>query len=97
VGALAPYVLIGVRITEALVAALDPDELPDGWREYPPPADVQRIGDDWVEGETTPVLRVPSVVVPEESNFVLNPRHPEFRRLRIGEPVAVAMDPRLGR
>lgn len=97
VGALAPYVLIGVRFPESLVATLDPDELPDGWRAYPPPAVVQRIGDAWVEGGTTPVLRVPSVIVPEESNYVLNPRHPGFGKLKIGRHEAVAVDPRFGR
>lgn len=97
VGALAPYVLIGVRFPESLVTELDPDELPDGWRAYPPPAVVQRIGDAWAEGAASPVLRVPSVIVPEESNYVLNPRHPEFGRTQIGRPEAVGIDRRLGR
>ncbi len=97
VGALAPYVLIGVRFPESLVAEVDADELPDDWRSYPPPHAVQRIGDAWVEAGTSPVLRVPSVVVPEESNYVLNPHHPEFGRIRIGRPEPVAIDPRLGR
>ncbi|HSW28105.1 MAG TPA: RES family NAD+ phosphorylase [Longimicrobiales bacterium] len=97
VGALAPYVLVGVRFPESLVSQLDPEKLPDSWRAYPPPAAVQRIGDDWVRGGTSPVLRVPSVVVPGESNYVLNPRHPEFGKLKIGQPEAVGIDPRFGR
>jgi len=42
-------------------------------------------------------LRVPSVVVPSESNYVLNPAHAAFASLSIGAPVAFPFDPRLVR
>jgi hypothetical protein len=42
-------------------------------------------------------LRVPSVLVPSESNFLLNPRHPEYTNLVIGEPLPFSFDPRLFR
>jgi len=41
------------------------------------------------------VLRVPSVIVPAESNFLLNPRHPAFERIEIGPPEELRLDPRL--
>ena len=42
------------------------------------------------------MLRVPSVVVPLESNYVLNPRHPDFApRVAIGPPLPFPFDPRL--
>jgi RES domain-containing protein len=40
---------------------------------------------------------VPSVVVPSESNFVLNPAHPDFAHIRIGPAVPFPFDVRLGR
>jgi RES domain-containing protein len=96
VGVLASYVLIGVRFAESLVRILDPEALPEGWRAYPPPAAAQRVGDAWIRGATSPVLRVPSVLVPKESNYLLNPLHPDFGRLKIARPELVAIDPRLG-
>jgi RES domain-containing protein len=96
VGVLASYVLIEVRFPESLVTVLDPEALPEGWRAYPAPASTQRIGDAWVRRAASPVLRVPSILVPGESNFLLNPRHPEFGRLKIARPEPVAMDSRLG-
>ena len=47
-------------------------------------------------GRETPVLQVPSAIVPTEWNFLLNPNHPDFRRITIGLKQAVRFDPRLG-
>ena len=58
---------------------------------------TQKIGDDWLESETTVGLLVPSVIVPSEYNLLLNPRHPQFDRLKWSPPVPVVLDPRLWR
>ncbi len=54
------------------------------------------IGDQWLAAGTSAVLRVPSAVVPTESDFLLNPLHRDFRRVRIGKPASFRFDPRLG-
>jgi RES domain-containing protein len=41
------------------------------------------VGDDWLRRRVTPLLRVPSAVVPETWNWLLNPAHPQARRMRI--------------
>jgi RES domain-containing protein len=56
---------------------------------------VQKIGDEWVARATSPVLRVPSTLVPGESNFLLNPRHAGFLKLQFSEPLPFHFDPRL--
>jgi RES domain-containing protein len=43
----------------------------------------RRLGDEWLQRRSSPLLRVPSVVVPETWNWVLNPAHPQARRMRI--------------
>lgn len=72
-------------------------DMPPRWRRYPAPEALGRMGSRWVEEGTTAVLRVPSAVVPQESNYLLNPRHPDFRRIKIGRPEAFSFDPRLRR
>jgi RES domain-containing protein len=42
------------------------------------------------------VLKLPSAVVPEEFNYVLNPAHPDFGKISIGKPRVFKADPRLG-
>ena len=90
------YVLIGVDIDDELVSQLDPSRLPRNWRDDPPPAQVRAMGDEWIVSGTSVVLRVPSALVPGENNFLLNPGHRDFARLRIGKPLSFRFDPRLG-
>jgi RES domain-containing protein len=98
-GPLPAWVMIGVRFPEAIVAGvedlLDEEGLPDGWDAAPPEFVSQGIGDRWLDEATSAVLRVPSVIIPAESNFLLNPRHSEFKRIEIGEPEELRLDPRL--
>jgi RES domain-containing protein len=88
------YVLFEVSIDEEHMADLDTSVLPRNWKADPPPAKVQMIGDDWVRSATSAVLRVPSTLVPGESNFLLNPRHEDFSKLRIGKAFPFQFDPR---
>ena len=55
----------------------------------------QSIGDRWLESARSAVLRVPSVVVPAESNYLLNPHHADFDRIEIAAPEVLRVDPRL--
>lgn len=87
------YLLIAATFNSDLVETLD--DLPDDWRFYPAPRSTQKLGDAWVWDTRSPVLRVPSVVVPAEWNYVINPRHPGFSALEIGVPEVLDVDERL--
>jgi RES domain-containing protein len=89
------YVLIRVDFDEALVTYADPNDLGTDWRASPPTSATQRIGDEWLDEATSAALRVPSAVVPDEFNYLLNPRHSDFGTLRIGRPEELYVDPRL--
>ncbi len=91
------YVLFEVSIDLSCMRDLDFSLLPRNWKADPAPAKVQAIGDDWVAGGSSAVLRVPSTLVPGESNFLLNPRHPDFAKLRIARAHPFQFDPRLTR
>lgn len=70
--------------------------LPRDWRRFDPPhRELQIIGDRWCRELTSVVLRVPSAVVPQEDNFLLNPLHEDFRRIVVGRPGRVSFDGRL--
>lgn len=80
---------------EALVESLDRRLLPSDWRSTPPPPETQRIGNHWLLSCSSVVLEVPSAVTPEESNYLLNPEHPDFSAVDIGEPRSFFPDQRL--
>jgi RES domain-containing protein len=92
---LSSYLLISVSFDDALVERLERSRLPDVWRTYPPPSELQRLGDEWVRSRRSAVLEVPSVIVERESNYLLNPAHPDFSSLVIGEPEPFTFDERL--
>jgi RES domain-containing protein len=89
------YKAFRVEFDEALVEHLPSEKLPLGWKAQPPPPAAQAIGDKWVETGSSAVLELPSAIVPEENNYLLNPRHGDFKHIRIGPPVEFTLDPRL--
>jgi RES domain-containing protein len=74
---------------------LPPEELPDNWRDYPAPASLQMIGREWIETRSSAVLSVPSAVVPEERNYLLNPAHSGFTRVSVPSVSEIDLDLRL--
>ena len=88
------FVSIPVDFDEGLVTELKVP-LPRDWRDYPAPVSTMTIGDEWLRSKASPVLRVPSVIIPDESNFLLNPAHADFPKLAIGTPKDFWLDPRL--
>ena len=91
---LAKFVSIPVDFDEGLITRLEAG-LPRDWRDYPAPVSTMTIGDEWLRSKTSPVLRVPSVIIPDNSNFLLNPAHADFAKLSIGRPEDFWFDPRL--
>ena len=91
------YRLIPVTFDEMMLEAVDRKTLPANWRRRPTPAGIRAIGDAWAASAESVVLRVPSVIVPAESNFLLNPIHPDYVKLKIGKPQPFRFDVRLTR
>ncbi len=69
--------------------------LPPDWRTAYPPTGCQLLGGKWLTEKTSSVLSVPSVVVPEERNYLLNPAHSEFGQIKINPGTLFLLNPRL--
>ncbi len=93
--ALKLYKAISIQVPEEKITAIDPSTLPPGWNEPVPHPATQLTGNHWIRSQSTPVLKVPSAIVPAESNFLLNPAHPDFQSLEIGEAVDLPLDTRV--
>ena len=61
------------------------------------PSATEDAGRAWIEDGAALALVVPSVIVPQEANYVLNVRHPQFAQLRIAKPESFSFDERLWR
>lgn len=87
-------VCMRVEFDARMVETLDHSKLPRGWDAIPYTDVSQRVGDGWLERQSSAVLRVPSVVVPEEWNYLLNPGHPDFVRISKGASQPLPIDER---
>jgi RES domain-containing protein len=92
------YSLLEVSIPNSCcksITKVRPEILPDNWRLSPPGKSSMEIGDSWLAGGTTLLLSVPSTLIPDENNLLLNPRHPLFPKIKVASPTPFTFDPRL--
>ncbi|QBG48805.1 RES domain-containing protein [Verrucomicrobia bacterium S94] len=89
------YKAIPIRVPEKKIEAIDTAALPPDWNSPLPHPATLLSGNNWLRNQSSPALRVPSAIVPIESNILLNPVHPDFQSLEIGEPVDLPVDPRV--
>jgi RES domain-containing protein len=72
-------------------------DLPAHWRETPAPPELAQIGDEFVKKAETCLLLVPSALAVNENNWLINPQHPEFRKITQHVPEPLRYDPRMFR
>lgn len=80
---------------ELLIQTVAVDGLPADWFDFRQYDTCQRIGGEWLRSGTSAVLRVPSAIIASEWNYLLNPAHPDFTRIRLLRTEPFAFDPRI--
>ena len=88
------YALLHAEIPDDSVIDVDTSGFPATWRRYPHADATKDAGDAWIRSGASLALRVPSVVVPG-ANLLLNPAHPRFSEVVVGDALTDAFDARL--
>jgi RES domain-containing protein len=88
------YVAIPLQFDDTLVETFPPATLPPGWDGEPSSLVSQQIGNDWVKTARSALLALPSVIT-GEINYLINPAHSDFAKIKIGKPEPFTFDPRL--
>lgn len=70
-------------------------KLPASWQEYINYTSCQAIGDAWLKQNKTAVLQVPSAIITEEYNYLVNPQHPDFSHIQVRSIEKFKFDERL--
>lgn len=81
------------EFSEAAISADEISALPENWIQDE--SATRRLGDQWWRAGSSPLLIVPSAILPEESNYVLNSQHPQAKLFRLTIERPFAFDPRL--
>jgi len=89
-----PVMIIEIEFSPTLVTI--PARLPHNWKQLPAPKANASLGDHWVNSGKSAMLKVPSAIVPDEFNYLINPSHPEFSKIARGRPRLLKVDPCLG-
>jgi len=91
----ADYELVTIGIPDDSVTEAGINDLPDDWRSFPHSDSTQKLGDRFVREGKFLVLKVPSVVVQGEYNFLINPGHEEAAKVTIVGTEPFMFDKRL--
>ena len=94
--ALSGYVVASITFSESQLLRVDEASLPRGWDSAVAPPPLRKFGDDWVGLARSPLLAVPSAIIRGEWNFLINPAHAEFGRLKKSRVRPFVYDNRLG-
>jgi RES domain-containing protein len=89
-------IVVQARVPKSLsMQTVEESDLPPNWSSPIPSKKTRDLGTDWVRSGATAVLSVPSVIIPSERNYLLNPAHPDFARIRFFPPRSFRFDRRL--
>lgn len=92
---LSTFVCVSRTFPEVITENVDESRLPAHWRDYPPPPEVKQLGMEWLMSASSAVLSVPSAIVPQERNYLINPEHEYFRSVDVGAVTPFHIDLRL--
>ena len=90
------WALVSAELPEDFIETPDPSDLPMGWDALPSSRVSQEFGANWAVSGRSLAIRLPSAVIPEERNLMINVNHPDFPKLRLHAPQAFLFDRRLG-
>jgi len=76
---------------------VETSNLPANWRESAAPLELARLGDEFAQRGENCLLVVPSVLAPNENNCLINPAHPDYKRIVVRELESLSYDPRMFR
>ena len=85
------------EISDSGVEVLLEADLPSNWNVVPAPATTKDLGTKLLQAAATPVIKIPSTVIPDEFNYLLNPLHPDSSHFRILDIHEFLYDVRLKR
>jgi len=91
---LAEFLIASLTFDASRMERCNASLLPADWRTDPAPLALRAVGDEWFRQARSAVLQVPSALVPDEANYLVNPEHPHFARIKIGPSRPFQFGPR---
>ena len=84
-----------IEIPETSLKIVPLNSLPDNWRHPNTTQYLKSRGDVWIRKSESVALAVPSVLIPQEQNILVNSQHPDFRKVKLKKTYEFSLDRRL--
>ena len=84
-----------IQVPDSSILTLNIKSLPDNWKDASPPAELKTLGNQFIKETKYLMMKVPSSVVPQEYNYLLNPWHPDIKKVSIMSTHPFTFDDRL--
>jgi RES domain-containing protein len=89
------FCIAEIEVPDTSILTLDVKSLPDNWQDASSPAELKTLGNQFIKETKYLMMKVPSSVVPEEYNYLLNPWHPDITKVKIRKNHPFSFDDRL--
>lgn len=90
------FMMIEILIPDTIkIKEIKQKNLPENWNNHPPNIETQRIGDAFIDSRDVCVLKVPSAVVKDDCNYLINPFHKDFKKIKIVSKTDFPFDNRI--
>jgi len=89
------YCMAAIEIPDNSIEKFPEDKLPANWHANPSPDYLKEIGDRFIKARKYLALQMPSALMEEECNYLLNPAHPTFSKVKIISERPINIDERL--
>ncbi len=87
--------MASIEVPDRLITAVEISSLPDNWNKTPAPIEVQNFSMNWITEEKYLGLKVPSTIIPQEQNLLINPMHSDFSKIKLLTIEPFSFDTRL--
>jgi RES domain-containing protein len=85
-----------IEIPDSLpITVIKKEELSTDWYLFEHYPYTQLLGDSWISKGETSILQVPSAIIAEECNYLLNPMHKDFEKVKLSQTEPFEFDPRI--
>lgn len=84
-----------IHIPDDSIYEITIDQLPNNWQAVPSPRELKDLAYQWIKKQEYLILKVPSIIVPNEYNYIINPFHPDFSTIKLEEVGAFRFDNRV--
>ena len=89
------YKILVINLDDIKIDTVDYKQLPKNWNEYINYSITRRIGDKWIDSLSSSILKIPSSIITQEYNYLINPLHEDFKRIKIDSREEFNFDKRL--